>query len=140
MRCAWRGSVRRRCGAACFGRFSTSWPCKRFQCVLEGSPNTRWRSKATRKIDTTRIGRESSLPVLRRSLALFAVSAVFGQHVVELAHALTTEHVRCAEHGELLHAAAKSVAVDVDARIRTEGTEKQRSHDHCAVAWLAHFQ
>ena len=72
-----------------------------------------------------------------RRLAILAVSLVFGQHLLELAHALTVEHVRCAEHGELVDVRGGFAGERSPVGVSASKTEPEEKHDHCAVEWLA---
>ena len=77
-----------------------------------------------------------------RALALLAVSALLGQHAVELVHALTTDHVRCAEHGELVEVGDRAAEPSPVDRLEAAPSQEGRllDHEHCAVEWLAQFQ
>jgi hypothetical protein len=77
---------------------------------------------------------------LRKILRIVAVAALLatgGQHVVELVHRLAVEHARCAEHGEVVHV-EKGFAKSSPASV-TRGARESRelAHEHCPVVWLA---
>jgi hypothetical protein len=72
-----------------------------------------------------------------RVWALLAVSALLGQHAAQLAHALTTEHVRCAEHGDLVDASGSSPIRSAPNHVLPVPAERSADHEHCAVDQLA---
>lgn len=78
-----------------------------------------------------------------RRLAILALSALFalvGQHVLELVHALTVVHVRCAEHGELLDFEGSNLPKTRAPGLSASPSAAAAQHAHCAVDWLAQFQ
>src|SRR5688500_5150736 len=79
------------------------------------------------------------LPALR-VLALLAASALLGQHAAELVHSLTVQHVRCAEHGDLIDSSAPQAKPNADFSIDPAEQAGGAEHEHCAVEWLAHSQ
>lgn len=61
----------------------------------------------------------------------FALASLLG-----ILHEATTIHVRCAEHGELIHRDATVVttaSVDHDAVVRDLRAETKPSHEHCSL-------
>jgi hypothetical protein len=86
----------------------------------------------------------------RRSRALAALLGVafLLSSLIGLVHEATTSHIRCAEHGELIHgepgavasAAAASAAVTSHATLeRGTGTGGQASgHEHCQLTYSTH--
>jgi len=64
----------------------------------------------------------------------FVVASLLG-----VLHEATTIHVRCAEHGELIHrdaTVANTASVDRDAVVRDLRAETKPSHEHCSLTSL----
>jgi len=61
----------------------------------------------------------------------FVLASLFG-----VVHEATTIHVRCAEHGELIHrdaTVANAASVDQGAVVRDLRAETKPSHEHCSL-------
>lgn len=69
-----------------------------------------------------------------RPLAWLVVFATLAEALVAIAHA-GARHVRCAEHGELVHLAVGSPARDIatGAPSLTPSSAVEDEHDHCSV-------
>jgi hypothetical protein len=66
------------------------------------------------------------------ALALAAMAGQIGSY----AHLAFTRHITCAEHGELVEAAAAGGTVDEhrETRVADGGLSGAHGHDHCAIA------
>jgi hypothetical protein len=83
--------------------------------------------------------------VTRRSRALAALVGVAFvlSSLIGLVHEATTSHIRCAEHGELIHgepgAVSTSVAMSHATLERGLGTDGHaRGHEHCQLTFSTH--
>ncbi len=77
---------------------------------------------------------------LRTRAALTALAFVLAS-VIGLVHTATTQHVRCAEHGELIHGDAPSdvaVAPSTDAIAHQRPESTRHGHEHCSLATALH--
>jgi len=71
----------------------------------------------------------------RVQAALTALAFVFAS-LLGVLHEATTIHVRCAEHGELIHrdaTIANTASADRDAVVRDLRVETKPSHEHCSL-------
>jgi hypothetical protein len=61
----------------------------------------------------------------------FVLASLFG-----LAHDAATTHVRCAEHGEMMHGGPPPIAASTarHGRLSAGGGGEFRGHEHCALA------
>jgi hypothetical protein len=78
------------------------------------------------------------------SILIFCLAALFaGEAVVAIAHR-AERHVRCAEHGELIHAGAadSSTAIDLDRESPAGDVERapptgEPEHEHCFILGMS---
>jgi hypothetical protein len=84
--------------------------------------------------------------VVRRPLAVFVGMAFMLSTLFGIIHEATTAHVRCAEHGELIHGEPGSVAATSTWTVGTHatldrgalGTGESRGHEHCQLTASTH--
>jgi|SRR3954469_5344108 hypothetical protein len=73
----------------------------------------------------------------RVAAALTALAFVIAG-LLGASHEATTRHVRCAEHGELIHSAiaagAQLIAPQRDSVVQSIPTATQHEHEHCLLA------
>src|SRR3954471_3740041 len=80
------------------------------------------------------------LRYLRVRAALTALAFVIAG-VIGVVHTATTQHVRCAEHGELIHGDAPSavaVAPSTDSTAHQRPSPATHGHEHCSLATALH--
>jgi hypothetical protein len=93
--------------------------------------------------DHSRIGRPGVRLLIRVQAALTAFAFVLSS-LIGLIHEATTRHVRCAEHGELMHGdaitATRSAAeaprhglVVAGSAVRDATTTAMHAHEHCSL-------
>ena len=93
--------------------------------------------------DRSRIGRPGARLTIRVQAALTAFAFVLSS-LIGLIHEATTRHVRCAEHGELMHGdaitATRSVAVAprhdrvvAGSAVHDATTTAMHAHEHCSL-------
>ncbi|CAN5915714.1 hypothetical protein BH11MYX3_BH11MYX3_08880 [soil metagenome] len=73
-----------------------------------------------------------------RVAAAIAALALVMAGLLGVAHEATTRHVRCAEHGELIHSATvtgvRLVASDTGSLVDSLPTTETHDHEHCLLA------
>jgi hypothetical protein len=76
---------------------------------------------------------------MRVHAALTALAFVLSS-LIGMVHEATTKHVRCAEHGELVHAAsttttttAATISADAASAVRDAPAAAIHGHDHCSL-------
>ena len=80
----------------------------------------------------------------RRIFAAGAMLMVLFAQSATLVHSLTVTHVRCAEHGELIHVEGDSahghtdIANTKSAHFMADSRAFGHEHDHCAFSFLGH--
>lgn len=74
-------------------------------------------------------------PVNRVVSALIGVAFVLAS-LFGFAHEAATTHVRCAEHGEMMHGGPRPVDLSAakHGRVSAGGSAEVRGHEHCALA------
>lgn len=70
-----------------------------------------------------------------RMLAALTMLAFVVSSLIGIVHEATTKHVRCAEHGELIHgdATTKTGAPALDPVARERPPAATRGHEHCSL-------
>ena len=72
----------------------------------------------------------------RRVMAVVTVLAFVFAGIMGRAHEATTSHVRCAEHGELVHGATHLEAIELarDTIVDEQAPANAQNHEHCELA------